>query len=77
MLEFKHGDRVEVKVRPDTRYTWQAAWGQRGTVTNREKAPNGVYVTFDDFAEAGGGWFHADELTALNDLDRLVEEIDV
>ena len=75
MRTFSRGERVVVKSRPEADYTWTAAWGQKGTVTNEEGTHGHVYVEFDGFAGSKGGWFHPEELEELDVLDKLVEEI--
>jgi hypothetical protein len=78
MTKFKIGDRVEIRTRPNTGYTWTAAWGQKGTITKLggHYEHGQLQVTFDDFSGAELGWFHADELCYLGVLDKIIEAID-
>ena len=75
MLSFKIGDRVEVLSRPDATYIWTAACGQRGVIEKFETAHGQMWVQFDNFRAAKGGWFSAEEIGHLNALDRMVESI--
>jgi hypothetical protein len=73
MLNFKVGDRVEVLSRPDVSYSWTAACGQRGVIVKVENTHGQMWVQFDNFRAATGGWFSAEEIGHLNALDRIVE----
>lgn len=77
MRTYNRGERVVVRVMTGdaAEYTWTAAWGQKGTVVEDEGNAGQVFVKFDSFSMAAGGWFHPEELEPLSTLDRLVEEI--
>lgn len=75
MRTYNRGDRVVVKTDPNADYTWIAAWGQKGTVTQDEGSHGQVFVAFDSFKQAEGGWFHPEELEPISLLDKLVEDM--
>lgn len=72
MRNLRIGDRVEVAVRPNAADPCRPFWGKRGTIVQKN-IHDEFYVKLD--GDERGGYFEAEELTPLNDLDALIEAL--